>query len=824
MRPHRLQRITPLLLILVILASMTMLPVTSANPATTTSDTVVLTVGDVTVRIVRDGFGVPYIYAPTTEGLFYGWGYAVAQDRLFQLDLFRRSALGRLAEVFGPDLLEQDQRERRESYTDAEYQQMFEALPSEAQRILEAYRDGINAYLAEVAADPANKLPWEFWVLGYQPDPWTIKDSMALIRFMVRRFGENGGRELRNQSDFQALVDMYGSEGEAEALYNDLHWLNDPTAPVTVPVATTTVSTRLPLRRPPLFLPGISRVAQTYERGREERVAIWEWLSVPPRFGSYAWAISPSRTANGYPLLYGGPQMGFSYPDIIHEVRLIGGDGNRWRVHGMGFAGAPLVLIGENKWLAWTSTTGMGDNMDIFVEQLNPANLNQYRYQGEWRDMEVRVEQIPVRTSPIGSELVTTTVPYTVTRTIHGPVIAVDTENLLAYSEHRQHWLKEQNTWWGFYYFDIARNVDEFAQGVQLIETSHNFIVATKDGDIAYWQSGHVPQRVDGSYVGRFPWPGDGSAEWTGAIRPLPFAINPSQGYLANWNNKAEASFDNGDESNFGPQFRLLRILDLLKADDSVTVEDMNRFVKDIALIGGLGMESRFVLDPMLAAVRTTASDDARLQAAADLLDAWSGHLAEDAIESTTLLPAAVIFDRWLDKTLANTFNDDFGTVAGRVNVNHLIHALQGPQAGVPPSRDYFDDRTTPDTGETAAEIFVRSLREALDELTAQFGTEDMSQWTPPRGETTFEHPMIGPVGPPIPKSNRSTYAFIAEVGAPTRGWTTIPSGQSAFIKLGTGGAPIFGDHTLDQRPLFRVWEYKSIDMAHRVLLSLIAR
>ena len=818
----RLQRMVPLLLIVFTLTGMTMLPVTSNAPPTE-PNSIVLPFGDTTVRIVRDNFGVPHIYAPTTEGLFYGWGYAVAQDRLFQLELFRRSALGSLAEIFGPDLLPQDQRERRESYTDAEYQQMFEALPPKAQHILEAYRDGINAYLAEIAADPTHKLPWEFWVLGYRPAPWTIKDSMALIRFMARRFGENGGRELRNQADFQTLASMYGPD-QAEAMYNDLHWLNDPTAPVTVPATGSTPSASPALRRPLLTLPGIERIAKAYEKAREARIATWKRLSIPPKFGSYAWAITPSRTANGHPLLYGGPQMGFSYPDIIHEVELIGGDNNRWRVFGMGFAGAPLVLIGENKWLAWTSTTGMGDNMDIFVEQLNPANPNQYWYKGAWRDMEVRVEQIPVRTSPIGSELVTTTVPYTVTRTIHGPVVAVDTEHHLAYTEQRQHWLKEQNTWWGFYYFDIARNLEEFAQGVRLIETSHNFIVATEQGDIAYWQSGHVPQRVDGSYVGRFPWPGDGSAEWTGAIRRIPFVANPPQGYVANWNNKAEASFDNGDDSNFGPQFRVWRIFDLLAADDSVTVEDMNRIVKDIALIGKLGMESRFVLGPMLAAVRTHAPGDARLQAAADLLDAWDGHLAEDAVTSTTLSPAAVIFDRWLRKTLTNTFGDEFGDLVSRVNVNHLIHALQGRRAGVPPSRDYFDDVTTPDQVETAADIFVRSLREALDELTAEFGTDDMTQWTPPRGETNFEHPMLGPVGPSIPKSNRSTYAFIAEVGAPTHGWTAIPSGQSAFIAFGEGGAPVFGEHTLDQRPLFRVWEYKPIDMAYRVLLSLIRR
>ncbi|MGE5602903.1 MAG: penicillin acylase family protein [Nitrososphaerales archaeon] len=812
----RVLSVVSLLALLVTTAAWPATPAAAAPPvASVAADITDLSALGVPATITRDSFGVPHIASPTTYGLFYGWGYAVAQDRGFQLDLYRRSAEGRLAEVLGPGLLKQDQLERRESYTPAEYQQMFDALPPDAQQLITAYGDGINAYMLGVAGN-LSLAPAEFLLLGYMPEPWTTLDSMALIRFMVRRFGEIGGSELTNLADYLALLERNGGDAEAAAaMYNDLHWVNDPTSPVTVPP-----TPGRPQGRPATVAPraqpqGVAPLADEARRDREERIKTWERLSVPPKFGSYAWAISPQRTAGDHPLLYGGPQMGFGYPDIIHEVELNGGDGDAWHVTGMGFAGAPLVLIGENASLAWTSTTGMGDNMDVFVETLNPANPAQYWHNGAWHDMELRVEPIAVRTNAPapGVPPQTTVVPYPVYRTVHGPVVAVDPANGVAYSQQRQHWLKEQNTFLAFAYFDTAHNLAEFGQGAALVETSHNFMVATNSGDIAYWQTGHVPMRADGSWVGRFPWNGDGSEEWQDAIRPLPYAENPQQGYLANWNNKAETDFDNGDDVNFGTQFRVQQIFELLHSQASMTRQDMNEVAKSIATISSLGIESRYVLGPMLSAA--LKGGRGQFRDVVPLLRTWDGHQAADAIESTTALPAAVIFDRWLKDTLHNTFDDEFGAdvVDRRVNVNHLIHVLNGARSGVPPARDYFRNEQNPAAPQTADGVIAASLAQTLAELTVQFGTRDITQWTPPRGTISFSHPLFGKIGPDIPLSNRSTYAMIAEPGADNTPWTVIPSGQSAFFgaALAPGQPPAFvpGPHTLDQRDLFRVWKYK---------------
>ena len=154
-----------------------------------------------TARIYRDEWGIPHIFAPTNRALFEAYGYTVAEDRLFQLEIDRRAARGTLAEVFGPSFVEADEVARRDGYTDAELDAQIRKRQRRGPGDLQAYLDGINRYINDVVdKDPEHKLPYEFKVLGFTPAPWTGRDSAAFGAFMVRRFGEIGGGELENQS------------------------------------------------------------------------------------------------------------------------------------------------------------------------------------------------------------------------------------------------------------------------------------------------------------------------------------------------------------------------------------------------------------------------------------------------------------------------------------------------------------------------------------------------------------------------------------------------------------------------------------------------
>lgn len=440
-------------------------------------------------RILRDANGVPHIFADDNYALFYAYGYAVAQDRLWQLDLFRRTARGTLAKVLGPTALASDRLERTHGYTEAEYRQLYETLSNETQEILSAYRDGINAYLQLVRADPEHLLPWEFHQLDYRPADWQVTDSLAISRFMIRRWGESGGQELGNQALLQSLIREHG-QALGTAMYNDLRWQNDPDAPTSVPQEGAGPSAHAGGRKhaplAPALLPNVEYVAQEVHRAQEAARAVWEAYGIPTTLGSFAFAVSPTRAANGHAMLYGGPQMGWETPDIVHQVQLAGGNG--FNVIGIAFAGIPLVSIGHNERIAWSVTSGMGDNVDLYVETLNPTNSEQYWFDGSWQEMITRTESISVagRTEPEHQ---------VVRRTVHGPVIALDEENNLAYSIKRAHWMREAEMFAAMLDMLRAQTLAEFERGVKEFVISNHLLYADREGNIAYWQGG--PYRSD---------------------------------------------------------------------------------------------------------------------------------------------------------------------------------------------------------------------------------------------------------------------------------------------------------------------------------------
>ncbi|MCS6817108.1 MAG: penicillin acylase family protein [Blastocatellia bacterium] len=791
-----------------------------------------------TARIRRDEYGRPSIEAENEYDLFEAYGYAVAQDRLWQLEVFRRAARGRLAEVLGNivtsvevkgtiELVELDIEQRQHGYTEQEYQAMYEAMPDSMRQAIAAYRDGINRYLEEARADPLRKLPWEFHVLGYFPEPWTVTDSIAICRLAARIFGERGGRELRNLVLYQQLVKRHGEELGGE-IFDDLRWLNDPEAPVTVPLeddaaraqATLEVAMRDPARRGgPLFalyrwLPDFRAFLAISEQWQKRRRALFQLLGLPVTFGSFGFVIDGTKSRTGRPLLLGGPQMGFLYPDIVHEVHL---RAPGWRVTGMAFAGGPVILIGHNERIAWTTTSGPGDNADLYIERLNPVNRDEYLYRGTYRRMEVREEVIAVRTSPLGFPLRTTKAKtILVRRTVHGPVLFVDEANHLAVTLKRAHWMKETETWVGFWEINRARDMADFERAIRRIPTSHHFLYADVEGNIAYWLAGWVPIRPAG-YDPRLPLPGTGEAEWEANVRPLPHVRNPQQGWLANWNNKPTVDFDNPDDVLFGKQHRVLRIMSVLDEPTRVLrqrreegsrtrlgIEDLIEIEKDIARFDDMGPKMEFLREYLLRAVEEVGTDDPRVRLVAQLLQNWDGALYADAIASPAVEGANVIFDVLLQRLVRNIFADELGSdFLSEVSINTVLRILERARAGVPLTYDYFNGRDWRD-------VIVMSIRETVEELMHTYGL----MWAMPvvpREMIRFRHLFGFYVGPAIPAGNRATYTQIVELTDPPRGWNRLPSGQRAFLRPNRffRWLPSIESALYNQRALFREFGMK---------------
>ena len=740
------------------------------------------------IRILRDRYGVPHVFATSERALFYGNGYAVAQDRLWQMERYRRDGRGEMAEI-DPKALARDRDVRKLGYTEAEREQRFDQLTAKHQLQIKAYIDGVNAWMAEAAA--AGKLPEGYTQNQIKPAPFRVTDSVAISDVMSQRFGSGGGAELRNLRYLKKLKNKFGAE-TSQQIFDDLMWQNDPASPTTIIASASrraangpAAATRLkPVSGFDFSEASLARAESTADLTQIRAYA--EHNGLFSRWGSYAWVVAPSRSASGNAVLVGGPQMGFSTPQIAHEVHLSGAGLN---IIGMGFAGIPGVLIGHNDHLAWTTTSGLTDMEDVFVEKLNPSNKYQYWFQGRWHDMERRAETIQVRDGK--PEVIE------VCRTVHGPVLEWEDKEPVAYSLKRAFRGKELETMRAITGFWTARDLNEFAASAKLIWLTHNFFVATLQGDIGYWHCGRPPLRADGVDP-RLPTTGTGEKEWKGVLAPeqIPYWINPKQGFICNWNNKPVGYWNNGEAPVWGAIFRVYRIAELLEARPKLTFEQ----IRDITIDIGLNDPNANYLKPhLLKAISTSGTTNPQWKQAYELLNAWDNHEVEGSVAKT-------IFDEWLQALREAIFADELRDLDKDLfnNITQpslILHVLEGKKASMPVRTDFLN-------GKSVTQIQLEALQTALQNLAAKRGPTP-ALWGHIQPTINFR-PL-----PPIPSSNRGTYIQVVELSKPIiRSVSILPPGQSEDPK-----SPHFGD----QREMAGYWKFKPM-LYTKELLELEAK
>ncbi len=772
------------------------------------------------VLIVRDDYGVPHVFASTKEGLGFGAGYAMAQDRLWQADVYRRAAFGRLAEI-GLASVEDDYAIRAVGYSWEELGEMFENwVPTRPEARLKemalAFVDGVNLYIAEATAallggDPS-MMPLEYLAYGLIPEPWAIEDSMAVLSMMAWRFGGCGGDELKYAAALQALQGMYGDE-LGWLMFNDHFPQNDPGAEVTIPSNGCQFPKECGTCNCPTLPGGISGAYQRYEDVRKQQIRLFESLGVPMSFGSNAWMISPRKSESRNAMQVGGPQMGQSIPQIVLEIGL----------HGAGISAVgmmmpmfPSILIGVSEHGAWTSTTGVSDVMDTYIEVLNPEDPQQYLYNGGWTEMEERIETI--------YDAFGTPHYYPVYRTVHGPVVGYDLENGLAFTMKTPYYMNDVAAEEGWSLFQQARNILEFQEAVKTIQPAHNFYWIDRRGNIGYWHAGTFPIKPATGKFGqpiddRFPLWGTGEEEWLGVtgFAEMPKCINPKQGWLANWNNKPIADWPYGEsDAGWGEGHRVKRIMDvienLLATKGRISFEDMNLINMDAGYNHIPGMNLlHYVID---AAINDPSTE---IQAALPYLEAWNHHY-NDLEDPRWPNPAATyddigltIFDAWYEIIFNEVFEDDippYGEIGpihreyARVWPSTLIHVFDGPESKLPLNYDYLN-------GEDKDEVITRVLKWAIGNLTEEYGS-DMSTWLTPIRTVTFDQTGALPA-PTMHEMNRGTYNHIAEMPAafwhPPHAVDVIPPGQSGFINYLFQPSP----HAYDQLILYETWTYKQM-------------
>ena len=622
------------------------------------------------VNVLRDRWGVAHIYAQNQHDLFFTQGIVAAQDRLFQMELWKRSGQGRLAEILGPSALARDISARALRYR-GDMKVEYESYSSDTREILTAFTGGINAYVESLTTPGGPGLPVEFQLAGFVPEPWHPED--CLNRMAAFSMTGNASSELEHA---QALADF--GAAKAAKLFGF-----DPPVPLDP--------------APGLDLTALSPDLLKNLVGSDSRIE----FAAQPHEGSNNWTISGSLTATGKPLLANDPHRVIAIPSLRYMVHLVAPG---WNVIGAGEPGLPGVALGHNGHIAWGFTIFGLDQQDLYLEELNPSDATQYKTETGWKKMETQREAFKVRGAPDAE------VDLKFTR--HGPVLWQDGKRALALR-----WVGNEPGTAGYLAslaIDRAQNWSDFEAAIPRWKVpSENLVYADTEGNIGEHSAGLAPIR---KWTGLLPVPGARGYEWTGFVpaSELPHFFNPKEGFLASANHRMipdHYPYNIGFE--WAPDFRVTRIRSVLgeakQTGHKLTVEDMEALQTDITSLPAI--EFRNLLSS------TTLKNDPSLQTFLH----WDGRLTRDSAD-------AALYEIWFQQIsaavldrFAGASTDSRSKLSGRyeeLTPDIVLADLKNPD------KDLFGK--TPATGRD--HLLTESLTAARQQLSQLLGS-DASTW-----------------------------------------------------------------------------------------------
>lgn len=698
-----------------------------------TQGTITLKGPDDRITVVRDDQGIPQIYADTTHDLFFGQGYVQAQDRFFQMDFRRHLTAGTLSELFGRSALQTDMFVRTMGW-ERVAEQEYALLSTSTRQYLQAYSDGVNAYLAD---HQGSRLSLEYAALqlsglNYTPQPWTPIDSLAWLKAMAWDLGGNMDDEIS-----RSLESVRLTNAQIAQLYPSYPYGRN--TPIVTQGAivdgvyeqnATKAGTRLP-RRPPFPV----KSAPSLRAAKSAGAGLERLLGTGDGLGSNAWAVSARYTASGAPILANDPHLGATMPGVwyqmgLHCTQLT--SACPFDVSGFTFAGLPGVVIGHNDHIAWGLTNLGPDVQDLYLEKL--VGDDRYKYAGKRYPLVTRQETFAVRGE---NEPVT----ITVRTTRDGPLISDVSSSLstvgadapvlhdarAAGSGRRGapprgngyavalKWtaLQPGRTADALFGFDKARNWNEFRDAARTFDApSQNLVYADTAGHIGYQAPGLIPIRRTGD--GDWPVPGWNPAyHWDSYIPfdALPSVLDPKDGYVVTANQAVTTPsypYYIGDSFDYG--YRSQRIRNLLQAKDGLTVDDMSTIqLDDYSLLARR-------LTPLLLSLKLPGGYYSQGQ---HLLGSWNFH--EDADSN-----AAAYFNVVWRRVLALTFDDqlpkDTWPDGGDRWWQVVLNLVKKPHDV------FWDDIDTTGVRETRDDILRQAMIQARDELTRS-RSRDPHEW-----------------------------------------------------------------------------------------------
>ncbi len=693
---------------------------------------------DAPVNVYRDEMGIPHIYASTTHDLFMAQGYVQAQDRFWQMDTWRHIGSGTLSEMFGKGQVETDAFLRSMNWK-AIAEQEYAESSEESKAMLNAYAEGVNAYLE---THSGTDLSLEYGVLkllnaDYTPAPWTPVHTLTWGKAMAWDLRGNMGAEI-----FRAVLLKTLTPEQVEEL--------SPPYPKDHPVIVPTIGEEVSdTEKNPSATKEFAAAANAL-LDAEHNFTLLDSVLGPTGagIGSNSWVVDGSRTETGKPILANDPHLGIQMPSIWHQIDLRCyplTETCSYEASGFSFPGVPGIIIGHNAHIAWGFTNAGPDVMDLYIERVNPQNPNQYEVNGEWVDFETRTETIDIGGGK--SEEIT------IRLTRHGPVISdtyapLKDEDLEKDQEAFKdkvgidlpenyvvslRWtaLEPGSVFEAIWGFNRAKNWQEFRQAASRFAVpSQNLVYADTDGNIGYQMPGRIPVRANGD--GRYPVPGwTDDYEWVEYIpfEELPYSLNPQSGYIVSANNRIPPrDYEYFVTTDWAYGYRAKRIVDMLQeAPAKIDLAYMQKMQGDNK---NLNAET---LIPILGEIPF----EGKLADRYKLLSAWD---LQDNMDSA---PAALFAAFWKN-LLANTFHDDLPEEYYPSGGSRWFEIMRNITKE--PDNFFWDDKNTKEI-ETRDDIFRQSFADAVSEMEKLQG-KDPAQWQWGEMHTsTFKNATLGNAG-----------------------------------------------------------------------------
>lgn len=729
------------------------------------------------VEVYFDDYGIPHIYGQSEEDAYLALGYVHAQDRLFQMEVVRRIASGRLSEIFGKDLVKADKLFRTlgiHKYSEMVAEDFASSVDPKIKKNTDAYLAGVNKFI------DGGPTPIEFSILGIEKSHFTIVDIHNAIGYLGFSFASAYKIE-------PLLSHIYQNLGADYLKAFDL---------------------------------GSSDITQTIDNfpGGDAALDLSNYVSnvmdVLPTaswIGSNSWVLGPEKTQSGKVILENDPHVGFAQPAVWYEAHL---EAPGFSVYGYYIAGVPFAPLSHSRDCAIGLTMFTNDDLDFYQEKITPNDSAQYEHGGQSHYFETRKETIKVKDS--------SDVAITVRETIHGPIINdvldLKSEPVSMYWTFTQ---KEAPILETLYELNHITNINDARAVARKVHAPGlNIMYGDREGNIAWWASAHLIRRPDSTNSVLVNDGASGQYDALGfyAFEENPQAENPPWHYVYSANNQTRTTFGKPYPGHYAAEDRARRIVAVLDKTGNFTTEQAKQMALDTK-----SENAPEVVATILNAIRGTIEPSGLSDQAWQVLEKWDGSFS---LESN----APIIYSKVLFKILEGALKDELGEKNFKqLFETHMIQRSTQPLLSND-STVWWDDVHTPDKVETRADVFNRAWNESLKELEELHG-DDLQDWKWGKVHTIeHEHPFgkvgvlkkLFNVGPyEVPGSNMvinnlkfhlyEPGQYHVYAGPSTRriiDFSDVESNSWSILPTGNSGNP-FSPHYADQAEMFAKGEYR---------------